>query len=94
MESWEKLLTQYGLPTVMVIYFMWRDYLRDKRRDTKEDAVSAQFVDLNKQQYDLTKSCIAAVTEGNELKRKIEVLIERMLFGEKTDVNKHRDMGP
>ena len=74
--DWEKLLINYGLPTVMVIYFMWRDYKRDERRDTKEDAVGEQFAQLNKQQFELTTKCIEAVTVSNELARGIKQIIE------------------
>lgn len=86
--EWGKLLSQYGLPTVMVVYFMWRDFQRDKRRDQKEDATAMQFEKLNTQQFELTKSCVTAVTEGNELKRKIESLIERVLEWDGLDKEK------
>lgn len=80
--EWEKILATYGLPTVMVIYFMWRDYKRDQRRDEKEDAVSKQFSDLNAQQFLLTKSCVEAVTTSNELKRELKHIMERVYADE------------
>lgn len=73
------LLKAYGLPTTMVVYFMWRDYQRDKRRDQKEDAVAAQFQELNNKQFELTKSCVEAVTSGNELKRDLKNYLENLL---------------
>jgi len=48
-----ELIAQYGLPIVLVVYFIWRDYEREKRNNLKESAMQAHVQGLEKEMRSL-----------------------------------------
>jgi len=87
MPEWMQIVRDFGLPTGLVIYLMWRDYQRDQRANQKEDETAAAFKALNEKQFELIGKCIEAVTTSNELKRDLKHAIE--LIWERVEPDKH-----
>ncbi len=67
--SWIQMVKEVGFPIALVGYFIYCDWKRQARANTKEDNTALIFKDLNDKQYEIQKMAIQAVTAGNELTR-------------------------
>lgn len=73
------ILGQYGLPTALVIYFIWRDYEREKLTQKEKQALVVQLGALEKEMRGILTNLVSQTTaiiiaNSNSMRDWLEVL--------------------
>ena len=53
------MIGQYGLPVVLVVYFIWRDYVREQRAVAKEAELICHIQSLEQEMRELLMDLVA-----------------------------------
>ena len=62
------ILQQYGLPTAFVVFFIWRDYIREKSMTKTINELNKEMREVLK---DLVMKCTAALVDNTNAMREI-----------------------
>ena len=68
MKQMFEIIGQYGLPLCLVVYFIWRDYERDKASRVEKDKMVSQIDSLNTEIRTILERLVAhtsAIIVGN-----------------------------
>jgi hypothetical protein len=80
MDTWLEIAKTFGLPGVLLAYFIWQDHLRNKRSEAKEDATIKRVRELEDfqktQLVDMTKQVCTALANSTRAIDTISRILE------------------
>lgn len=62
MQELLDLATQYGIPIVLVIFFVWKDFKREERMNIRTEDLERRIEELEKEMRTILKDQVAKST--------------------------------